>query len=358
MSLYNQYTYPTGLPTQVDVSIPNIITTQDNSNYVVFEITDDIHNFEVIPTKIINRPWDNTSNTIKSIAIPLITSRSQEFDISNFTRRLFINQNNAYGTATGQKQHIKIDRPIVDGNPKKAYISNIIYAAYDFNDMLPWFDDDALPIKQDSSPVTVADLVVNNVFGTDKGFIIKTTATSGEQDTGTSGIHARQAGILRSQDYTTAHYPITRPIATMIERSNEVTAMERLGQAGLRSSIRGGLLPSDVFKNNFKLTIGGLTAANPTENATPNNILFRTGIDRNSYNNDNIIPAYNNEINIEIPDSVNWLTVDIAGVAWAHAIHWKEYGIGHVRNNIAMPLVDVITYVQMPVKVSLGIKFV
>jgi hypothetical protein len=344
------------MPVQVDI-VPGPITIGANGDFEVYELSDNIHDFEANPTKLIDRPWDNPGGTIKSVAIPLITNINQEFDIENFKRRLYVNQLGSWGTASGNKQFLKIQRPLDNGTPKKAYIHSIIYSAYDFNDMLPYFDDTLLGAMADSTPLTVADMKVDNVFGTNKGLITNKTAGVGETDANPAGLHARQALLKRSVNYTTAHYPLTRPYGSTQEREFEITAMERLGQAGLRSSIRGGLLPSDIFKNNFKLKIGGMANNTPTEQEAFLYDLFVTGNNKNTYNNDNIIPAYNNEIDIAIPDDVDWLGVEVSGLGWAHGIEWKQMNPSNVKG-VYQAVEHLITFVQMPVKVSIAIKYV
>lgn len=355
MSLHYQHTYPSGMPAQVNVDIP-AISIGSGGDYEVYELADDIHNFEVIPTKLINRPYDNPGSTIKSVAIPLLTNNNEEFNLENFKRRLFVNQLGTWGAASGNRQFIKINRPVDNGTPKKAYIHSIIYAAYDFNDMLPYFNELDLGTMLDGTPLTINNMIINNVFGTDKGFITKKTAGVAETDVEPSGLHGRQSTMVRSSNFTTAHYPVLRSGLSLQERTNEINAMEKLGQAGLRSSIRGGLLPSDVFKNNFKMKIGGMINNTPTATEAFNYDLFVTGNNKNTFDNDNIIPAYNNEIDIAIPDDVDWLGVEVAGAGWKHGIDWKQ----HPENVklMASALVSLITFVQMPVKVSIAIKYV
>jgi len=346
MSLFNQFTYPSGLPTTVDVQLGDITVSGDgvNKDFQVFELQDNIENFQTVPKKSIADPNNATKY---AYCIPFVEN-NEKFDGAAFERRLYLNNTEIFDqNNVSLKRHVPINRPLkADGiTYKKAYLHSVTYAAYDYNDMLPYYDE------SNYGALTLSQLKVPNVFGTNKGLMLAINQNVNDD------IVANYY-IPTSNVYTTAHFPYY--LRNLQLREREIRAMEILGQGALRSSVRWGMLPSDVFKNNFRLKLGSINSSTPTETELPNTILWDTKLNNsssklNDSNLDTMLPAYTNEIDILIPDTTNSITVDVTGAGWNHGIDWKQ-----IPTNVkclAQIVPHLITWVQMPIKVSLAIRF-
>ncbi len=329
-----------------DVNIGDIVINQNPANlYSRFLLMDKFSDFSAIPKKIVEI---SGQSGMYDIYIP-ITYNLNKQNWHLFRRRLFLNtENNTAGTGAGERKFIPIVRPTPE---HKAYLHSITYAAYDFNEMLPFISVD-----------DIATRIETNLFAPDvHGLKINPTPLS-------SPIKWL---YLKSDKITTAHYPVYRNL--LQAREDELQVMNVLGQSAPRSSIRGGMLPGDFYHNNFWVHLKGFENNNPNfDNAGDEYInIWETPEDNNSYNinndlentdtsqvSDMILPNISNEIDIEIPDSVNWIAVDVAGAGWRHgAFDSDKSALKPIAKVLANAINNYITYVQMPVKVQIDIRY-
>lgn len=336
MSLFNQYSYPqpSNITVQMEGGEVNF-TEQVARDHKQFIVQDDLNKHYAVPIKAIEH------DGLYALVIP-VTNNILNFDWSAFSRDLHINANGSWGVSPGNKKFIPVVRP----EGKKAYLHAVVAGAYDFNEMLPYFDTSSL--FGGLTPGLV-DLVVPNAFGTTDGLIVHKSVSD----------PTNLMSNPRSPGYSTAHFPVYR--TNTLRRSDELRVMESLGQNGLRSSIRGGLLPSDIWWNQFRMMIAGINSATPTIDNANDSIIWDTnaGNDSSTYNSgsqyDNMLPQESNEKDILIPDAVNWLRVNVTGTGWYHFIDWKQQE-DHVKG-IWGSARAFLTIVQMPVKVKLVLRY-
>lgn len=396
MTRSNNYTAPYQPPPTINIDPDqaiNINLTQSPKRmYQQFLLSDDTRYWHSIPKKQITLPANINGYTvdgaIDAIVIPYVPLSSFNpswFDTEDLNRRLFLNTLQSFGTTDGDKMPIKIDRPMVsDGEggtkPAKAYLHTLSYSAYDYNEMIPYVDiiEICEDIFVETDPVggwSIDELILTDAFGTGyDGIIIGKYKTEG-------GIY-----YYPFRNYTTADYPLI--INTNIysnlygKRANELAIIDKLAQSAPCSSIYRGMLPSDWMANNFGITIGGHTGIAIAEDSIPSTIIWdsrnrETFVDTLNYAQsfgegnvvgyDSFFPAVNNEIDIEIPDDINYIFVDIRGPGWYHGIDIVNHGHSLISDPVkgwlytdneeeykrALP----VTIVQMPVKVHLAIRF-
>lgn len=352
---FSNYNYPSA-NVNVNVgsgggtTIGDINVNLDNAKlYDRFLLMDELESFRAIPRKYV----ENGVGTY-DILIPYTLS----VELCNwhlFRRRLYLNtKSSTYGVAVGNKKFIPIVRP--EGH--KAFLHTVSYAAYDFNEMLP-----ALNIPA----ANIVNRIVENAFG---------TGVHGLKLNSTPIELAAEDMLPKSKYFTTAHYPVY--FDSTGRRGEEITVMEALGQAGPRSSIRGGMLPGDFLMNNFWMQIKGFTAETPdftSPGSTYANIWESPeenksyGVDADAESTDvtgktdMFIPGISNEIDTLIPDDVNWLCVDVAGAGWRHGAFEHSYeaepssSYKQFHKGLGVMVEPFFTYVQMPVKVQIDIRY-
>lgn len=398
MTRSNNYTAPYQPPPTINIDPDqaiNINLTQSPKRmYQQFLLSDDTRFWHSIPKKQVTLPATlndyTVDGTVDAIVIPFVylsNFKPSWFDTDDLKRRLFLNTLQAFGTTDGAKMPIKIDRPMVsDGEggtiPAKAYLHTLSYSAYDFNEMIPYLDIIAIceDIFVESDPEGgwgIDDLIVEDAFGSGyDGLIIGKYEIEG-------GLH-----YYPFRNYTTADYPLiinTNSFSNLKgKRANELAVIDKLSQSAPCSSIFRGMLPSDWMANNFGITIGGHTGETIAEDSAPTSIIWDSR-NRESFADtlnyaqsfgegvvvgyDSFFPAVNNEIDIEIPDDVNYLFVDVRGPGWYHGIdivnHGLSYNTDPVKGWLAIedessyrgPLPIPITIVKMPVKIHIALRF-
>lgn len=358
MSLHNQYTYPAGSPINPQINVGDLQVTMPPSevkrDYEQFLLADDIKKFSPIAMKPLSVGFESYKWHILT-AVGLTTG----FDLSPFKRRLMANVGKNYFSNvanTTDRKMIKINRP----EGKKAYLHAVSYAMYDYNTMIPKVTADTYG--------DVISMLIDNAFGTgasQKGLPVGLPMSASSADSEMIDVEA--AFAMRSETITSAHYPIFRRGST--SRQDELRVMEYLNQSAPRSSVRFGMLPTDYFINNFELTIGGFEdpTSVPARNASFATTIYETAkVGNDSYggnayadgeqvNRDTMVPAYNNEIDIEIPDNIVWMAADVIGGGWEHCIELsclntnvkgEPQAQGHIK-----------TFVQMPVKVLITVRY-
>lgn len=351
----NNYTSPRSKPANINVDNLGVeVIEKVGRLYNRFVLTDDFKNWNPIPLKII--PYEEKD----AVVIPLV-----DINMSNMSnvinsinkRQLLLNHESTDGTSANDRKVIPVVRPTNPdtGLPRKAYLNAVSYAAYDYNDLLPIHNQDWLrQTFSDTNPITDA-------FGSGvNGLLV------GHNIPGNGNI------MLFDNDTTTADYPYDMDNMSHHQaplhryRPRQLRTMELLSQSAPRAAVRHGMLPSDWARNHFDIKIGGSNGASYTGGAlTPAiNIWSLSGGSYNNGYSDSIFPAVNNEINIEIDDAINWLSVDVQGVCWITAIKqasdavglWEgsEKGIFSTQPGTEGPL---FTLVQMPLKVQIEIRY-
>ena len=374
--------------------------------YDKFSLCDDVRNWHSIPKKVmtLSSLYYATSNIpftgsvdVDCVVIPFVNLNSFNpswFDVIDvdedavFKRRLNLNVLNTIGVAAGDKMPIPITRRTRGEGENletaKAYLHGISFAAYDFNEPIPYVDVPALcealtGLANTESEVewNYESLKVEDAFGDGyHGFII--------------GIYDTSKYVFDSRDYITANYPLLVNTDTFSnakgKRFNELKVMTKLSQGAPRSSVFRGILPSDWMSNNFGIEIGGLTSTDfnseDTEIPDPTNLIYDSRnrllfADTNNYSQsfgenavvglDEFFPAIYNEIDILIPDNIDWLTIDVRGPGWFHGIDLVDHNIQYYFDPVKGWLFDAsqtpnrgtmpVTLVQMPVKVKLDIRY-
>jgi|GEM_PF-6345366 len=356
--LHNNYNYPSA-NVEVNVSgegggtIGNVAINQDPGNlHTRFLLLDDFENFTAIP-RLIEETGEGTE--LYNVYIPFTTNLLNP-SWHRFRRRLFLNtKSSTYGVLAGNKKFIPVVRPSAN---HKAYLHSISYSAYDFNEMIPKL---AIP------DANIGDRIEADKFDVGvNGLRLNATPLA------IDAIHT----IVKSDYITTAHYPVYHD--NLQRRQDELAVMDLLGQGAPRSSIRGGMLPGDFYMNNFYLHIKGFTATTPDfeDPGSTYESIWELPEDNQSYgvNNDLnesdlsgstdlIMPGITNELDIEIPETVKWLAVDVAGPGWRHGafdIERNAYPNSmykSVAKAIGSPVGNFFTFVQMPVKIQIDLRF-
>ena len=330
-----------------ELSIGDIkVTTNDNPLRLHdrFLLMDDLENWRSIPLLI-------ESNGVETYDV--FMPYTESVNVANwhlFRRRLYLNtKNSEYGPESGKKRFIPVTRPSAK---HKALLHAITYAAYDYNEMLYMI----------SVPDIATRLVPNKFMTGVHGIKLNSTP-----------IELGAVNILpRSRAITTAHYPVY--FDEVGRREMEFAVMQSLQQGAPRSSVRGGMLPGDFYQNNFWCHIRGYEGtpafANPIGSYTN---IWETPSDNQSYGadvnpstsgkTDMILPGVTNEIDILIPDDVNWLDVHVGGPGWRHGafeINTDAYPNSPNRDvykGLGGAGIPYFTYIQMPVKVQIDIRY-
>lgn len=357
MSLHNNYSYPSGTPIQPQINVGDLQVTLPPSEivreYEQFLLADDLSKFSPVAIKALSVGVEQYRWHL--LAVQGLTTK---MDLTPFKRRLLANLGQPYlsnPSNTTDKKMIKLNRPV----GKKAYLHAVSYAAYDYNTMIPRLDQ--------ATYGDVEALFVDDAFGTgatQKGIPIGQTMSASSPESDLINVGASFVG--RSTTVTTAHYPLHSTGNT--QRQDELKVMEILNQSAPRSSVRFGMLPTDYFINNFELTIGGFEDAGviPSKTADFTQIIYETAkVGNDSYGGnayasdviarDTMIPAYNNEIDTEIPDNLHWLSVDVIGAGWEHCLEM----VCEPTNLMGLPQAQphIKTFVQMPVKVLITVRY-
>lgn len=343
----SNYNYPSA---NVNVNVEGggsgggAVGTQDPANlFSRFLLMDKFSDFSAIPKKIV------ADNGMYNLYIP-ITNTLANPNWHLFRRRLFLNtENGTAGTGNGQRKFIPIARPTPE---HKAYIHSITYTAYDFNELLPFISVDDINSR-----------IVIDMFA---------TGVHGLRINSSPMVDANIWNYVTSELITTAHYPIYR--LDTKARQQELQVMNLLGQSAPRSSIRGGMLPGDFFHNNFWLSLKGYKFAGTPNFDSPGETytnIWETPTDNNSYNIENdltagdnsqvsdmILPNISNEMDIEIPEDIEWIAVDVGGAGWRHGAFDSDKSVlKPVAKILPNAANNYITYVQMPVKVQIDIRY-
>lgn len=303
-----------------------------------FILMDNFKEWYAIPRKFVET---SVGSGQYHIYIPITTNLNNSY-WNLFSRRLFLNTENATaGTGNGLRKFIPINRPA----GHKAFLHSVAYASYDFNEMLP------KNTSVDKNALIIADMFGTGVAGMRVTSLPVSSLTAGNQ-------------FPKSSIFTTAHYPATTD--NLQSRTDELAVMEALGQSAPRSSVRGGMLNGDFFMNNFNMNIKGFTAETPDFDDAGEVFanVWETPTDNNSYNisggkSSSFLPNITNEIDILIPDDVNWLAVDVTGCGWRVGAFEDDLNDSyrHIHKILGSPAGNFITFVQMPVKVQVDIRF-
>lgn len=315
-----------------------VVANQDPARlHERFLLTDNMQTFQAIPKKQVGQ----------NAYIP-VTNSINVANWHRFKRRLYLNQRGTFGTGELNKKFIPITRPSAN---HKAYLHAITYTAYDFNEMLPRVT------AQDKASLIVADVFGDGI----DGLKVNNTVMLDNE--------IRNASIPKSSYFSSADYPVYRD-QTLAERSEEVALMERLGQSAPRSSIRFGMLPGDWLMNNFNCQILGIGGTPNFETVNSGftkvwelpsiNSSYPASINADVSNDtDMIIPGITNEIDIEIPEGLNWLAVEVWGAGWRHGAFDDEVNEMYrlSAKGVFPASQSYYTYVQMPVKVQIDIRY-
>jgi hypothetical protein len=135
---------------------------------------------------------------------------------------------------------------------KRHFIKSISINAYDNNALLPLVNHVDMAAHLGGDFFTTA--VLENYFALNvNGLVIHTAQLAGMtgEDMG-AWIKSYQ-----KSKYTTAHFPLLDGgySHTSEQRDDELVAIEELGQSAPRSSIKGGLMPTDWYPNFFYMAI-------------------------------------------------------------------------------------------------------
>lgn len=353
----NNYTQPRPKKIQTNVTIPDIsVVEKVDRLYERFLLSDQVERgWDAIPKKIVSVTTGNGTHD-NALVIPLVSNNlSDAIPIWEQTthRQLFLDNAGSPGIVEGTQRAIPIVRPTnpETGQPRKAYLNAVAYAAYDYNEILPkhnfeamksfnYFDDALMP---ETAP---------NSFGSYPGLII------GMLD------YAGRRIYPYDPDTSTASYPIALGEdvnANQLQRARKLAAMALLDQSAPRASIVNGMLPSDWMKNMFKIEIGGHNGVGYTGGSvTAQQSIYKVAQQSDLYFDDLLFPAANNEINVEIPNTINWLTVDVWGVAWFHAVKRALDAGDWLNSERGLTTIEppYLTIVNMPLKVQIDIRYV
>lgn len=310
MNLSNNFNY-TGNKANIDIGE---IVVDFGFNYTPGQVkyvtaTDEFETWRTIPKKTIPNPYGGGFLTVIPNASPPQTTGNLNWQ----RRQLWINN-----IVTG---NTNVPLPAVTG--KKWFLDSISFRSYDMHEFLPSWQPNKL-IEQ-IGEISLSDLFIENAFGVGlDGLVI--------------GYNTDDIVTWDTAPYTTASYP-DFGLATIDETMSGLVPVvgagkygqnwetfDTLNQAGSRSAVVGGMLPSDWFPNQFSFNISGATTPTGIVTGLSDMIfgsdMFTTNRQGASNWSHTALPLQLSNMNIEIP--YPYLGIEVYGGGYYHYVYWEE----------------------------------
>lgn len=336
MNLSNNFNY-SGNKANIDIGE---IVVDFGFNYEPGQVkyvtaTDNFETWRTVPKKTIPNPYGSGYLTV----VP-DTSKPQTTGNLNFQRRqLWINP------IGGGQENVPL--PAVTG--KKWFLDSISFRAYDMHEYLPSWKP--LLLIEQIGEIEIADLFIADAFGTGlDGIVI--------------GYNTDDIVTWDTAPYTTASYPDFQfantdetmagvlPFTGAGKYGQNWETFDTMNQAGSRSAVVGGMLPTDWFPNNFSFNISGSNTATGTVTGTSNMVFgsdmfttYRQGASNWSHTS---LPLQLSNMNIEI--NYPYLGIEVYGAGYYHYLYFEELSNAYETIK-GLPVTTVIprTLVQFPI---------